>query len=397
MVKRQKDGSLTSDEKRAVKALIAEGMRNQDIQDLVNRGRRATINSARITEVKQNEEQEAASESELELFKIKRKLYDPVTGLNDIDHERLIRAREAMMMAVHIFNSPHLKFRTELFAVLANISWTYLLHEYHENILKEDIYRSDGTTVSLHEILSRKTCPLSKYMRKNLDSIKEIRDEVEHRLFGKSDTNWLGIFQACCVNFENKMCDLFGKDLSLQASLRFSLQFARVSLSQISETQELAIPANIQSLDARLNSDFDEGDPASLEYKFRVVYTLDSSSKSGSNIRFVNPGTEEGVEIHNILVKTKNFDELYPFKPAVVVQLVKEKVKQFSSHTHQLAWKRHKARPRNGVKKPHDTDKTYCIYNSVYCGYTYSQKWVDFLIQTYQEIDELNKLRAGTT
>ena len=106
MATRHKEGTLTQEERRAVKALIAEGMRNQDIQDLVNRGRRATINAARITEVKQDATQEAATEAELELFKIKRKLYDPVTGLNEIDHERLIRAREAMMMAVHIFNSP---------------------------------------------------------------------------------------------------------------------------------------------------------------------------------------------------------------------------------------------------------------------------------------------------
>jgi hypothetical protein len=54
MPKKKKEGTLTFEEKRAVKALLAEGRRNQDIQDLVNRGRRATINSARITEVKQD-------------------------------------------------------------------------------------------------------------------------------------------------------------------------------------------------------------------------------------------------------------------------------------------------------------------------------------------------------
>jgi hypothetical protein len=144
MATRHKEGALTQEERRAVKALIAEGIRNQDIQDLVNRGRRATINSARITEVKQDANQAAASENELELFKIKRKLYDHATGLNEVDHERLIRAREAMMMAVHIFNSPQLKFKTELFAVLCNIAWTYLLHEYHEKSLNENILRTDG-------------------------------------------------------------------------------------------------------------------------------------------------------------------------------------------------------------------------------------------------------------
>lgn len=394
MVKRSKDGTLDDEEKRVVKALLAEGMRNQDIQDLVNRGRRATINSARITEVKQDDRIEAATDEQVERFKIKRKLYDPVTGLNDIDHERLIRSREAMMMAVQIFNSPHLKFRTEQFAVLAIIAWTYLLHEYHETELSESILRSDGLTVSLQDLLDRKTSPLSKNMIKNLLAIKEIRDEVEHRLFGKSDQNWLGLFQACCVNFENTICDLFGKDLSLQSHLNFALQFARVSMAQVSETQELAIPANIQTLDARLNGNLDESDWKSLEYKFRVVYTMDGSSKSGANIKFVSPDSDEGQEIHNVLVKNRIADDMFPFKPSAVVAAVRAKVPDFSMHTHTLAWKKHKVRPNNNAKKPSQTNKTYCVYHSAHRDYTYSQAWIDFLTETYAEDGKLDTLRA---
>jgi len=54
MISRKKEGSLTNDEKQIVKALLAEGNRNQDIQALINIGRHATVNSARITEVKKN-------------------------------------------------------------------------------------------------------------------------------------------------------------------------------------------------------------------------------------------------------------------------------------------------------------------------------------------------------
>ncbi|MFY0611027.1 MAG: DUF3644 domain-containing protein [Hyphomicrobiaceae bacterium] len=395
MIKRSKDGSLDEEEKRVVKALLSEGMRNQDIQDLVNRGRRATINGARITEVKQDDDQEVAREDEVELFKIKRKLYDPVTGLNDIDHERLIRSREAMMMAVQIFNSPHLKFRTEQFAVLAIIAWTYLLHEYHENELNESILRADGLTVSLQDLLDRRTSPLSKNMKKNLAAMKDIRDEVEHRLFGKSDNNWLGLFQACCVNYENTVCDLFGKDLSLQSHLNFALQFARVSLAQVSETQELAVPANIQTLDARLNGTIDDVDLEALEYKFRVVYTMDGSSKSGANLKFISPDSDEGKEVHNVLVKNRVADDVYPFKPKAVVAEVQKAVPHFTTHTHQLAWKRHKVRPKNNVKKPDQTQKKYCIYHSAHRDYTYAQAWIDLLIETYSNDEEMVKLRDG--
>jgi len=393
MVKRNKDGSLSDEEKRVVKLLLSQGMRNQDIQDFVNRSRRATINSARITEVKQDGEQKLATEEELELFKIKRKLYDPVTGLNEIDHERLIRSREAMMMAVHVFNSPHLKFRTEQFTVNSIIAWTYLLHEYHEKDLDESIQRSDGLTVSLQALIDRPTSPLSASVKKNLLAIKDIRDEVEHRLFGKSDNNWLGLFQACCVNYENMICDLFGTDLSLQNHLNFALQFARVSMSQISETQELAIPANIQSLDARLNRDNNEEDFNSIEYKFRVVYTVESSSKTGANLKFVSPDSNEGKEIHNVLIKNRVSDEMYPFKPMSVVSAIKKSIPCFTSHLHQLAWKRHNVRPRSNVKRPDQTKKIYCVYHSAHNDYTYSQSWIDLLVETYSDEIEMSKLR----
>ena len=49
MVARNKEGALTDEEKSIVKALLAKGWRNQDIQALVNVGRAATINSARIS------------------------------------------------------------------------------------------------------------------------------------------------------------------------------------------------------------------------------------------------------------------------------------------------------------------------------------------------------------
>ena len=51
---RKREGRLTAEEECIVKGLLSHGWRNQDIQALVNVGRIATINSARITEVKQN-------------------------------------------------------------------------------------------------------------------------------------------------------------------------------------------------------------------------------------------------------------------------------------------------------------------------------------------------------
>ncbi|MCE2523029.1 MAG: hypothetical protein J4F49_07410 [Rhodobacteraceae bacterium] len=65
---RKREGALTESEKRIVKGLLSSGERNQDIQALVNLGREATINSARITKVKQDDTIVPAPEVELEFF-----------------------------------------------------------------------------------------------------------------------------------------------------------------------------------------------------------------------------------------------------------------------------------------------------------------------------------------
>lgn len=394
MVSRNKSGTLTATEKRVAKSLLANGMRNQDIQALLNLGRKTTVNSARITEVKVNDKQKSASEKELALFHLSRRYFDPKTGLNDIDHERLIRARESMMMAVHIFNSPHLKFRTEMFAVLAQIAWTYLLHEYHEVTLRESIEKADGQTVSMSTLLTRKSSPLSKNARRNLEAIKEIRDNVEHRTCGPSDDSWLGLFQACCVNFNHYCCSLFGEKLSLQSNLGFALQFSKISLDQIDQTQSLAIPAPIQALDARLNGNVNAEDPLAAEYKFQIVYTLDSATKSGANLRFVSPNSVAGQQIHNILVKHRPSDDDWPFKPGIVVKHVQDSIRSFTAHDHQLAWKRHRARPKSNAKDKAQTNREYCIYHKAHGDYTYSQAWVDFLKNTYSDKDALSELRC---
>ena len=98
MALRKREGALTSKEKRIVKGLLNKGGRNQDIQALLNIGRDATVNSARVTEVKNNDQQRPASDDEISFFEIRKESYDQQTGLNRVDDERLIRAREAIFL-----------------------------------------------------------------------------------------------------------------------------------------------------------------------------------------------------------------------------------------------------------------------------------------------------------
>ena len=102
---------------------------------------------------------------------------------------------------------------------------------------------------------------------------------------------------------------------------------------------------------------------------------------SSSGMQFIHPGSNEAEEIRNILVKYKTADDLYPHKPARVIALVSERSgKRFTSHNHTQAWRKYAARPRRGDQQPHNTNKDHCIYHAAHGDYTYSEKWIDFLV-----------------
>ena len=64
-----------------------------------------------------------------------------------------------MIVAVEIFNSPSCRFKTEIFAVLANIAWTYLLHAYYDR-RNVKVVGTDGRSLLLSHMLVRHDCPL---------------------------------------------------------------------------------------------------------------------------------------------------------------------------------------------------------------------------------------------
>jgi len=394
MVARNKEGALTDEEKPIVKALLAKGWRNQDIQALLNIGREATINSGRITEAKKDATIVAATDDEVEFFKIRKDSYDPKTGLNLFDHERLIRAREAMVLAVQVFNSPALRFKAEVFTMLANVAWTYLLHEHYER-KKVKIVGNDGRSLLLSQMIGRQDCPLSKGMKENLRALKVLRDEVEHKLLGRADTKWLGLFQACCLNFDKAICDLFGPRLTLSHDLSFAIQFTKMNLEQLATLNRYEIPAHIDAVDARLTEGMTEAQIADLEYQFRVVYTQDAVTKSRAHFQFVQPDSAEGKDIRNVLVQHRLADHLYPHKPGQVVSRVREKSgKAFTQHNHTQAWRKYGARPQQGAAQPENTKRDYCVYHAAHKDYTYSDQWIEHLVAEVSDEQKFADLKA---
>lgn len=394
MAKRNPAATLTPLEKAVIKALIQSKWRNQDILVVINTGRAASVNGGRISGVKNNANLEPASKNQVAAFLHKKSKFDHVTGLCPFDNERLVRAREAMLLAVELFNTPRIAFKAGVFSMLVNVSWTYLLHQFYVD-KAVSIIGSDGRSLLLSQMIAKTDCPLSDPCKKNLLALKEIRDLTEHLTIGPFDKNWQSLFQANCLNFEKYLTEIFGKRLSLGNDLGLALQFAKLSSGELSVLQGFDIPPHIAALDASLSANLANGEADNLEYQFKVIYTLTSASKSKSHFQFIHPDSAEATDIQNVLVKHKPADELYPLKPSVVVQRVKSKSgRNFTTDSHQRAWKKYKARPRKNQGDPSQTDKQHCLYHQAHGDYTYAEVWVDFLVAKIADESEWNELRT---
>lgn len=146
---RRKGNTLDKWEVEIVKAMINRGgdfTNDQDILAYFTRPTRS-INHRLIGQIRSEDKHKAVkvpSGDVLDDFLATWPDIDPETGLSVRGDELLIKAREAMIAAVHNFNSAGLTFRSELFIVTAVIAWTYLLHAWFK---REGIdYRYAGET-----------------------------------------------------------------------------------------------------------------------------------------------------------------------------------------------------------------------------------------------------------
>lgn len=235
--------SLENWEVALIKTMMSEKKWNdQDILSYFTRPARS-INHARISAIRNGAKHaaiKAASSEELASFLATWPDIDPSTGLSLRGDELLLKAREAMIAAVYVFNSAGLTFRGELFIVTVIIAWTYLLHAWfkkqgidyrytmNENGKKVVAKTANGEEKywELSHCLKHATCPLEKGIINNLTFLLELRHEIEHRSTTRIDDMIGPKLQACSINFNDMVKKLLGLStdwsvvcLSLSSSL----------------------------------------------------------------------------------------------------------------------------------------------------------------------------------
>jgi len=299
------------------------------------------------------------------------------TGLSLRGDELLIKAREAMIAAVHTFNSAGLTFRTELFIVTAVIAWTYLLHARfkREGIGYRHSNSEKGQKViaktpngaekfwELSQCLKHSRCPVEQGAKDNLAFLIDLRHEIEHRSTSRIDDAVSAKLQACCINFNDAIKKLFGAQYGLERRLPIALQFVTFSPDQRALLKKAAgLPRNVETMMGDFERNLTPEQQADPRYAFRVFMIHKSANrapKADLAVEIVPPGSEIADKF-NIALKEV---EKKKYLPSEIVDLMKaEGWSAFAMDSHT------KLRQKLGGKDPAKgygaiaVGKTWCWY-----------------------------------
>jgi Protein of unknown function (DUF3644) len=361
---RRRGNTLERWEVALVKEMVADGRwaNNQDILAYFTRPTRS-INHRVIAEIRggaKHANVKPATQDELDRFLAIWPEVDPETGLSLRGDELLIKAREAMIAAVHTFNSAGLTFRAELFIVTAIIAWTYLLHAWfkHEGIDYRHTKNENGQKVAvrtpsgaekyweLAQCLKHAKCPIEKGIKDNLNFLLELRHEIEHRCTNRIDDAVSAKLQACCINFNDSIKRLFGSQYGLERRLPIALQFVTLSPDQRAILKKAGtLPRHIETMMDAFERELTEEERADPRFAFRVFMVHRTANRAPSAdlaVELVAPDSAEASEINRILLKEV---EKKKYLPTDIVNIIRSEVyKKFTITSHTDLWHKLKAK-----------------------------------------------------
>ena len=283
--------------------------------------------------------------------------------MHSIKDQLVIKAREAALSAVQTFNNPLIQFKSESFIVQMTIAWTYLLHA---NCRKNKIeYRYFETLPSgrrkfsktkrgsdkfweLERCLNDASSPLDGPTANNLRFLIGLRHEIEHQMSMSLDDFLSGRYQACALNFNRHIKQLFGEKYALEAQLAFSIQFAELALDQIEDmTPHDDIPDRVKTYIADFDNGMPDDDFQSPHYSYRVLFTRKLTGKKGQAdraIEFIAADSPLAAAIDKQHWVQKEVEKPKLPATAVVKQMQKEGFVQFKIQHHTELWRRFDAK-----------------------------------------------------
>lgn len=274
-----------------------------------------------------------------------------------VKEELLKKSREAALAAVQIFNNPNVSFKSETYAVLMVIAWTYMLHAFfrHKNVdyryftqhaKRKQFHRTKKGAFKhweLERCLDCDHCPLEREVAQNLRFLIGLRHEIEHQMTTRIDDLLSARFQACCINYHEAIIVLFGDEYGIARHLTVSLQFSSLGREQVDELeQHKGLPAHIKKYISGFDGALTAAEFGSPKFAYRVIFvpkTANHPNQADQAITFVKADSEIAKTVNAQYTVIKETERPKWLPSQIVAKMNAEGFSRFSMQHHTDLWK----------------------------------------------------------
>lgn len=127
------------------------------------------------------------------------------------------KSKEAFLMAIEIYNKPSIKYRVEGFSFFICNAWELMLKaRIAKTQGKDAIYYKDSQnrTITLENCIKLVFTNEHSPIHKNLMRIVELRNTSTHFIVEEYEMVYIPLFQACVLNYTEKMLEFHGIDIT---------------------------------------------------------------------------------------------------------------------------------------------------------------------------------------
>jgi hypothetical protein len=177
---------------------------------------------------------------------------------------------------------------------------------------------------------------------KELEFLLGLRNEITHHMSPVLDQFASARYQACCLNYNHYITELFGDRYGIDQYLSYSLQFQRITREQLATPNEADLPENVRSYIARFDNELSNDELDSERFAFRMLFVPKLVGKPGQAdevIEFLKPDSEIARAINQELVAIKEVERPKHLPSEIVRMMKDEGFPKFTITRHTDLWK----------------------------------------------------------
>lgn len=230
--------------------------------------------------------------------------------------DRLLdKAKEAFVMAIELYNKPTIRYRVEGFSMFICNAWELMLKAYMIKEMGENsVYYANNPerTLSLSDCVKKVFTNDKDPLRINIEKIVELRNTSTHFIMEEYEMVYVPLFQACVLNFNDKMLEFHDIDMTLiipQNFLTLSVSLKALNEAEISAKYPEIISKKLFSVKNTIEA-LEDTENSKFAININVSHYMTKNRKTADAIFHIAKDGEEPVAV---IKEIKNPESVFKF------------------------------------------------------------------------------------